>query len=160
MTDANQLMQQMAESYERQQRRRAEDETPWDITEIRREVYLKDCRAAYEELIKPIDYEVGDWVVWKEGLSNRGCPDYGQPVICTDLMEPDLSRVTADEDSGSCMYREPLTMKMGIPRSTDNGQTLVEFHADARRFKKWIDTGPKRPAGFSEEAVSDAAHEG
>ncbi len=93
---------------------------------------LKELQAAYAA--GPPDVEPGDVLRWKPGLKNRRIPNYGQPAIVTEVLDPPLNSL--EESSGSAYFREPLTHLLGI-LDTDN--ELVIFHFDGSRFELYED---------------------
>lgn len=74
-------------------------------------------------------FQVGDVVVWKDGLSNKKRPAYGEEVVVTQVIEGVYG---AERDDGHPYFREPLTLTIGM---TDSDDDFVEYHVDGRRFR-------------------------
>lgn len=85
----------------------------------------------YESFIMARDYEVGDIVVWKEGLKNRKSPLYGQPAIVMEML--DECEYAEREETGSIYFMEPLNVRLGF---IDDDGDFVSYLFDARKFKK------------------------
>ena len=71
----------------------------------------------------------GQFVVWKAGLKNKTCPDYGEPAIVTAVLPSPIA--DPSEVSASPYFQEPLSIVIGVHREDD----LLEFRVDGRRFE-------------------------
>ena len=92
---------------------------------------LKD-RA--DDFSRPMAFEVGDLVTWKDGLKNKKFPAYNEPgVVLQVLSEPVLD---GESDASSAYFREPLDLVVGVIGGDDG--TLIAFHYDSRRFRKFV----------------------
>lgn len=76
-------------------------------------------------------FHPGQIVQWKPGLKNRRLPDYGEPVIIMEVLNPAVYD-TSKEIAGSNLYREPLTLVLGL---NDADGDFVFYHFDGRRFE-------------------------
>ena len=78
-------------------------------------------------------FEVGDVVVWKDGLKNKKVPGHYEPVVVTRVYDNAVLSDTK-ENRGSVYFNEPLDMACGL---IDRYDDFVEFHFDSRRFQKY-----------------------
>ena len=76
-------------------------------------------------------FRSGQIVQWKSGMKNRTKPAYAELVIVMEVLNPPVFD-TSKEMSGSNLFREPLTLVLGL-HDTD-GDFLL-FHYDGRRFE-------------------------
>jgi len=94
--------------------------------------YEKKLKEGYDTLATPIDYGVGDFVVWKDGMKNRKMPEIGQKAIVTGILsEPVYDN--DDEDAGMPSFREPLDLKLLVYHPEAG---YLEYYYDSRRFRK------------------------
>jgi hypothetical protein len=86
--------------------------------------------------LQPIESFVpGHIVQWKPGMKNKRIPEYGEPAIVMEVLNPPL--LDADpEHSGSNYFREPLSLVLGIH---DSDGDFMLFHYDGRRFESLTD---------------------
>lgn len=80
---------------------------------------------------KTTSIEVGDILVWKEGLKNRKFPKYDEPCIVIEVLEEPI--VNDISGINSAYYKEPNDIKLGIIAPEDD---FVTFYFDSRRFRK------------------------
>jgi len=90
-----------------------------------------ELRQRFKRMNEPRDFEVGDLVVWKDGLKNKKFPRYGEPVIVTKLLDEPI--LDATENPGSSYFRGPLDMV--FMRIASDGDAM-EWYVDSRRFRK------------------------
>ena len=76
-------------------------------------------------------FHPGQIVQWKTGMKNRSKPAYAEPVIVMEVLNPPVFD-TSKELGGSNLFREPLTLILGLHDS--DGDFLL-FHYDGRRFE-------------------------
>lgn len=82
-------------------------------------------KALAERLSKINVFTKGQVVKWKPGLKNRRFPDYGEPVIVTDVLSvPTFD--PSENSAGSPYYQEPLTIVVGMCRDDE----FIEFRLD------------------------------
>lgn len=82
-------------------------------------------------------FHPGQIVQWKSGLKNRRLPEYGQPAIVMDVLNPPVYDTSKDL-AGSNLFREPLTLVLGLH---DSDGDFLCYHFDGRRFEVSNDTG-------------------
>ena len=83
-----------------------------------------------------VAFQVGDEVIWKDGLGNRNMPGPDAVMVVTAVLaEPIMSH--GDNDSGNPYYREPLDVRVATitqpPRRKE--KQLVEVYLDSRRLR-------------------------
>ena len=102
-------------------------------TELDLPATLFKLRSNLESYTKAMPkIEVGDILVWKEGLKNRKYPKYNEPCIVVEVLkEPILNDAIA---MSSSYYKESNDVKLGIILS---GNEFVTFFFDSRRFTKF-----------------------
>jgi hypothetical protein len=64
------------------------------------------------------------------GAENRRFPDYGEPVIVTDVLSVPLFD-PSENSAGSPYFQEQLTLVVGMCRHDE----FIEFRLDGRRFE-------------------------
>lgn len=84
-------------------------------------------------------FHPGEIVQWKSGLKNRRLPDYGEPAIVMEVLNPAVYDASKDM-VGSNLFREPLTLILGL---NDADGDFLCYHYDGRRFEVANDTGAK-----------------
>jgi len=82
-------------------------------------------------------FRPGQIVQWKSGMKNRLIPVYGEPAIVMEVLNPPIFDSSKELD-GSNLYREPLSLVLGIQ---DADGDFLTFHYDARRFEVTADLG-------------------
>lgn len=90
-----------------------------DILEERMNAYFKEY-----------SFKIGDCVKWKEGLKNKTIPEYGQPCIVMDIVNPPL--FDKESSSGSPYFNEELDIKVGI---VDEDDDFMIFYLDSKRLE-------------------------
>lgn len=94
---------------------------------------LRSNLESYSKLSESI--EVGDILVWKEGLKNRKYPKYDEPCIVVEkLNEPIINDAVG---INSAYYKEVNDIKLGIIMP---GNEFVTFYFDSKRFTKFENT--------------------
>jgi hypothetical protein len=91
----------------------------------------EELRAMFDKLSENHDFCPGDVIVWKENMRNKTLPEYGQPVVVTQVKP---GHVSPNEESGSCYYREPIDLVIG---TIDEDGELREWYVDSRRFEPY-----------------------
>lgn len=91
-------------------------------------------KAVLRELNKPRDFDVGDFVTWKDeilrnALYPKGCKDFG---ICVRFEAP----VRGDNDPASSQFCDWKDMVVGV--IGDRGD-YGEFIYSSRRMKKYVE---------------------
>lgn len=76
--------------------------------------------------------EAGMLVPWKPGMKNRGKPDYGEPRVVMEILNPPVIDTTFD--ATSVYFRERLDLVLGY---IDDEGDLCMYHYDSRRFEPW-----------------------
>ena len=89
------------------------------------EEYLTKLNKRAISIKEKNDFNVGDILIWKDGLKNKVFPAYGQPAIILErfipaLIDPDVS------------YNEKLDVQIGFISSNDE---FLTFNYDSSRFK-------------------------
>lgn len=82
-------------------------------------------------------FRPGQIVQWKSGMKNRAIPVYGEPAIVMEVLNPPVFDSNKELD-GSNLYREPLSLVLGIQ---DADGDFLTFHYDTRRFEVTADLG-------------------
>jgi hypothetical protein len=79
------------------------------------------------------EIQVGQMVVWKDGMKNRKRPQYKEPAIVIQVAEEaGDAHIDPSNDSGSPYYREPLTIQLGL---LDDDGEMTLYYFDKRRFR-------------------------
>lgn len=96
------------------------------LTHVRQ---LEKLRDTY---FRPVTHAVGDLIQWKSGMMNHKLPQYGEPVVVMDVLDPPMN----DTDGpGSPYFNEPITIKIGwIDNKTGN---FYMIGVDGARFEKF-----------------------
>lgn len=94
-------------------------------------VQVQKLRKIYGSFYLDRDYDVGDIVVWKDGLKNRKLPSYGQPAIVVEFL--DECKYAEEEETGSMYFHEPLNVRLGFIGPDGD---FVSYLFDARKFRK------------------------
>lgn len=90
----------------------------------------KELVNAYDNFNAKHQFQPGQTVVWKSRMKNRRSPEYGEPAIVVELVEPPI--LNPGDDSGTSYFREPLDIVIG---TLDGDGDLLCFHYDSRRFE-------------------------
>lgn len=75
------------------------------------------------------DYNVGDFVVWKDGLKNLRFPEYGEPVIVMSILAG--ARPEFEDGKGHSIGHETVTVGL-----IDPGGQFSLYWVDGARFRK------------------------
>lgn len=78
------------------------------------------------------EFKAGDVVVWKKGLKDRKFPDYDEPALITEVMDPPI--FDNERDTGEPYFMIPLSIKIG---RTIPGRGFCEYCLDGRRFEPY-----------------------
>ena len=78
----------------------------------------------------PTQFRPGDLVQWQPGLKDVKWPQYGEPVVVVECLDPPL--MDTDRESGSPYFRSPLTLVLGLQRKDG----FHCWHFDGRRFER------------------------
>lgn len=78
------------------------------------------------------NFEVGQLVMWKDGLKNRVRPDYGQPAIVVEVLEAPVVHPTAESLTSD--LQDKLDIVLGV-MTEDN--LFAFFHFDRARFEPY-----------------------
>jgi hypothetical protein len=85
---------------------------------------------AYESMQIKHVFKPKQLVRWKQGLKNKGLPEYNEPVIVWEILsEP---RYDNSEGPGTPYFYEPLDIVLAV---LDEDEDFVLFHYDSRRFE-------------------------
>ena len=87
----------------------------------------------------PGGFQVGHIVQWKAGMKNKRIPEYGEPTIVMEVIDPPILASEAAL-GGTNLFREPLSLVLGFH---DIDGDFVSFHYDGRRFEICQDLGGK-----------------
>lgn len=87
-------------------------------------------------------FQPGQFVKWKEGLSNRRRPAEGEPALVMEVLQEPVFD-PKDPNAASPFFREPLDLVLGI--LDEDGEFLL-YHFDSRRFEPFEEprVAPKR----------------
>lgn len=100
----------------------------------------RDLLEAYAAFNTEPNYQPGDLIRWKAGMRNRKFPEYLEPVVCL-CVGPhcvEENPRTYSEDDGSPYVAERKDLIFGTVRNQGQyGDSLLQFHCDARRFTKY-----------------------
>lgn len=91
---------------------------------------LKGCVS---RLSRKHAFKAGDLVQWKKGLKNKRTPEYGAPIVVTQVLDAPLLDTGAN-DAGSPYFREPLDLVAG---ELDGDGDFLCFYYDSRRFEPY-----------------------
>lgn len=89
------------------------------------EEYLEKLKKRASSIGEKEHFNVGDFLIWKDGLKNKRFPAYGQPSILLEKIEPPLT----DSDVS---YNEELDIQLGFISEKDE---FLIFNYDSSRFK-------------------------
>ncbi len=84
-----------------------------------------------QTLLETSQFNVGDIVVWKEGLRNKARPEDGELAIVLELLDEPV--YDDSDDAGSPYFHEPLSLRLGI---IDEDGDFLSYLYDAKRFQK------------------------
>ncbi len=90
-------------------------------------------RKAYNLISQPRDFEVGDFVTWKDPcMSNMVYPEVDSLGIVVRFEDP----VHGNDNVGSNQYSDLKDMVIGV---VDEDGDYSEFMASSRRMKKFVE---------------------
>jgi hypothetical protein len=93
------------------------------------------CNHA-KSLANPIQFKVGDIVMWREGMKNRRVT-YGKPLLVVEVLDkPVFDKEKESAGAGSPYFREPLNIVLG---ELDENGDMNCYHHDSRRLQYWED---------------------
>lgn len=95
--------------------------------------HIGKLREAKEVFCKNYEFKVGDLVVWKAGLKNKGRPALNEPVIVMEVLDIPL-KDGDKQDSGTPYFNEPLDIALGL---VDDDGDFIMFYYDKRRFEPY-----------------------
>lgn len=87
--------------------------------------YAEKLRKRKSLLEQKYNFNVGDIVVWKDGLKNKRVPEYGQPGIILAKHTPPL------KDDDEAIYYEELDITIGFISDEDE---FLAYNYDSNRF--------------------------
>jgi hypothetical protein len=94
--------------------------------------YLKEPKGYLDKLYNRVkaleehnEFNIGDFLIWKEGLKNKRVPSYNQPAVVIKKHDPPL----VDEDTS---FNESMDIQLGF--ITEDDEFLI-FNYDSNRFK-------------------------
>jgi hypothetical protein len=101
----------------------------------RQEEIIHNLKDLHKKIADSQDFNIGDIVLWKQGLRNKKRPYQHEPAIVLDILDPPI--FDERQDSGSTYFREPLDMVIGIAdyNEKENEISFLFFHVDKRRFQ-------------------------
>eukprot|EP01105_Mastigella_eilhardi_P004134 TRINITY_DN1547_c0_g1_i1.p1 TRINITY_DN1547_c0_g1~~TRINITY_DN1547_c0_g1_i1.p1 ORF type:complete len:253 (+),score=81.00 TRINITY_DN1547_c0_g1_i1:57-761(+) len=86
----------------------------------------------YKVYSQGYDLHAGDLVQWKPGMKNRKKPNEGElGIIVNALEQPVYPSLKKEADAGSPLFREPLTLAVGM---LDSDGEFIVCHYDKNRF--------------------------
>ncbi len=97
-----------------------------------REELAARLRILAESFGKTQTFKVGQLVRWKKNMKNRRNPEYGNPIVVTQVLDHPVHDQDQKNGAGSPYFREPLTIVAG---RMDNEGNLVCYHYDGRRLE-------------------------
>ena len=105
-----------------------------DKAALRREarnLTIEALRESYRRLqsTDPASFRPGDLVRWQPGMKYVKWPQYGETAVVIECLEPPV--LDDEPDSGSCYFRTPLTLVLGVPHKDG----FHCWHFDGRRFE-------------------------
>lgn len=85
---------------------------------------------AFESMQTKYHFKPKQIVRWKRGLKNKGLPEYDEPAIVWEILDP--PRFDNEHSAGTPYFYEPLDIVLAI---MDEDDDFVLFHFDSRRFE-------------------------
>ena len=82
-------------------------------------------------------FKPGDVIELKPFLRNKRLPDYGQPIIVTEVLDCPIQGTNTKTDPGSAHFAESLDIRCGV---LDEDGDLLFFYYDSRRFMPFKNT--------------------
>lgn len=97
---------------------------------------IKDCIPEALDFVKRYQKKeelgVGDLIVWKPGMKDSKIPDYGEPIVILETLEP----TRRDGKIGTIYELQPKDIRCLVFKDTDGD--LMDFVYDSRRFTKYV----------------------
>lgn len=93
-------------------------------------------KERFQLLMEEEEFVRGMLIEWKPGLKNKKRPDYGEPIIVTEVLPEPVHDPT--KAAGSTYFREPLDFIGGFLQEMDSEESdFVLLHFDSRRFQRF-----------------------
>ena len=92
--------------------------------------YIKSLRRGMKLLVSKPKFNIGDIIIWEEGMANKSIPDHDSLVIVLGFLNP--PRRDEENGIGSPYYNELLDIEIGI---LANDSTFLVYATDSKRFK-------------------------
>lgn len=89
-------------------------------------------KNATESLGKTHKFQMGQLVKWKRHLQNKTVPQFNQPAVVLEIVEPFVDPV---QDSNSIYYREKLDMRVGVILVTTGD--MLPYYVSSNRFEPY-----------------------
>ena len=87
---------------------------------------------AFESMVTKHAFKPKQLVRWKQGLKNKGLPEYNEPAIVWEVLsEPRFDNAEA-HGAGSPYFNEPLDIVLAV---MDEDDDFILLHYDSRRFE-------------------------
>lgn len=96
---------------------------------ISKEEKVDLLQKRYDAFTDKKNFSIGDLVMWKPGLRNKGGLAYEDTAIITEIIDPPI--FDQDKDSGSPYFREPLDLIIAF---LDEDNDFITLHVDSRRL--------------------------
>lgn len=109
-----------------------EDEAPRKLTPLQLAALAESLQEKLRSLHTKHEFKVGDLICLTPGMKNLRWPDYGEPVIVTEVLE--APHIDTEGGPGSNHFMERKDIRIGIITS---GGEFNEFVVDSRRFQPW-----------------------
>ncbi len=98
---------------------------------------IEELKALNQKLVHAYDsmnakhaFKLKQLVRWKQGLKNKGLPEYNEPAIVWEIL--DAPRFDNEHGAGTPYFHEPLDIILAV---MDEDDDFVLFHFDSRRFE-------------------------
>jgi hypothetical protein len=85
---------------------------------------------AFESMQQKNSFIPKQLVRWKQGLKNKGLPEYNEPAIVWEVLAS--PRFDTEPGAGTPYFHEPLDIVLAV---MDKDDDFVLFHYDSRRFE-------------------------
>ena len=86
---------------------------------------------AFESMLSKNSFKPGQIVRWKQGLKNKGAPQYNQLAIVWEILPKPLFDSSRTHVAASPNFHEPLDIVLGVM----DGDEFLLLHYDSRRFE-------------------------
>jgi hypothetical protein len=102
------------------------------ITPDEAKVLTQKLVQTFENLAQKHAFKPKQLVRWKQGLKNKGVPEYNEPAIVWQVLpEPHFDTANAQR-AGTSYYHEPLDLVLAVMDKDDN---FVMHYYNSRRFE-------------------------